>query len=136
MNSVVAGQAVTALLAIAGLAGMVSTAEQASVQHIGISLSSVMAAFSGALVPAMFMPTEQLRIAVRNWVGSVIMSLICTAAVMLYFKLDPRFGIFIAGVIAVFARDIVSTVSGQLPPILGSLRERFIGPKPKQTEES
>lgn len=93
----------------------------------GVPLATVSAAATGALVPALLLDPEPLLHALRRWLGSMLLALIATAAVMRAFSLEQIYGVAVAGGIAAFARDLFAVLRGELPPIITWVREKFTG---------
>lgn len=115
-GAIVAGGAVTSVML-----------DHLAVAIWGIPLSTVSAAATGGLVPALLLDPEPLAHALRRWLGSVLLALICTAAILRTFQLEQIYGVAVAGGIAAFGRDLYSLLRGELPPIITWIREKFTG---------
>lgn len=108
-------------------AGVTVMLDQMALVFYGIPLSAVSAAATAALVPALLVDPEPLRDAVRRWMGAVLFSISLTAFVMNAFGLPRALSIGVASLLAMFARDLHSTLRGQVPPLLDGLRHRLLG---------
>lgn len=107
--------------------GVTAVLESTALKFFGLPLAAVTAAMTGALVPALLLDPEPLAMAVRRWMGSVALSLVATGLLLLVLELDRAYVVGVAGMVAVFGRDLFSLARGQLPPLVGALRERITG---------
>lgn len=108
-------------------AGITVVLDQVSLAVFGIPVAAVSAAATGALVPALLLEPEPIIDALRRWVGAVAFSLCLTALVLLALELQRGYTIGIAALLAMFARDLHSTLRGQVPPLFDGLRRRVFG---------
>ena len=96
----------------------------------GVPSAAIVAASTGALVPALLLDPEPFGQALRHWAGAVLFALGSTALTMHFAGLDRTLAGPVAGVIGMFARDLFALARGQLPPLVAAVRERLTG-KPK-----
>jgi hypothetical protein len=115
------------LLAAATGAGLTAALEHAAMSFFGVPLPAVTGAMTGALVPALLQDPQPIRAALRQWLGSVALSLVLTALVLLAFDLAKPFAIGVAALLAMFARDLFAAARGEVGPLLTAVRERLVG---------
>lgn len=115
------------LAAAAAGASLTAAAEAAAIAVFGIPLSAVTAAATGALVPLLLVDPPPLRTALRQWAGSLAFALVLTAIVLLAADLNAKFTTGVAGLLAMFARDLFHAARGELPPLITAVRERLAG---------
>lgn len=130
-----AGSALVVAAGTAGAAFTVAAAEKAALAFFGVPLAAVTAAFTGALVPMLFMDERPSR-AFRYYAGSVAFSLVLTAVVLLAADLDPKWSIGVAGGLAAFARDLFAAFRNEVPPLIGAVRARLVGRTDSKPEGS
>lgn len=108
------------------LAGTITTVvlDQWALATYNIPLAAITAAGTGALVPLLLLDKEPFFRALRLWVGSVAFALLITGIIIAFITSWKPAAVPLAGVIAMFARDLFASIQGQVPPIVASLRER------------
>lgn len=128
------GEPNTVAAAAVAAGGMLTSVifDHLSIAIWGVPVSTVSAAASGALVPALLLEPEPLPRAIRRWLGSVLLALICTAAILRAFALEQIYGVIVAGGMAAFGRDLFALLRGELPPVVTWLREKFTGTRRDQ----